>query len=178
MESRENRRKASCFCVIVGYRSLDFEPNAANAEDRLLAASIELKVYSRRDFGFRQRVLQQGRLGLLLLTGPRGEFSDLWVRLESFERVVVTTEVFFFGLEFVDCVVAVTAERDRFLHLIASEVFLEPLIAMASARDQVMFGGSLFRRSTAKQTIRQWLVHCVVNRCLGTGDFYSKEPRA
>ena len=80
---------------------MDFEPNAANAEDRLLAASIELKVYSRRDFGFRQRVLQQGRLGLLLLTGPRGEFSDLWVRLESFERVVVTTEVFFFGLEFV-----------------------------------------------------------------------------
>ena len=47
----------------------------------------------------------------------------------------MTTEVFFFGLEFVDCVVAVAAERDRFSHLIASEVFLEPLITMAGARD-------------------------------------------
>lgn len=72
----------------------------------------------------------------------------------------MSPEVFFFGLEFVNRVVAVAAERDRFVHLLAGEVLFEPLVAVAGTWDQVVFGGSLFRRAVAKQASWQ-LVHCV-----------------
>ena len=60
-------------------------------------------------------------------------------------------EVLFFGHELVDGVVAIAAERNRLLHLLASEVLLEPLVAMAHPRNQMVFGGSFFRRSFAEQ---------------------------
>ena len=59
-------------------------------------------------------------------------------------------EFFFFWHELVDGVVAVAAERNRFSHLLASEVLLKPLVAMAHSRNQMVFGGSFFRRSFAE----------------------------
>ena len=86
-----------------------------------------------------------------MLAGPSDELGDLRVCFKQFECVVVSAEVFFFGLKFVYGVMAVATQRDRFLHLLTSKVLLEPFIAVASARDQMMFGGSLFLRSAAKQ---------------------------
>ena len=104
-----------------------------------------------------------------MLAGPSDELGDLRVCFKQFECVVVSAEVFFFGLKFVYGVMAVATQRDRFLHLLTSKVLLEPFIAVASARDQMMFGGSLFRRSAAKQASGQWLVHCAgMYRCRST----------
>ena len=90
------------------------------------------------------------RWGLLLLAGPSDKLRDLRVRFEQFECVVVPAKVFFFRLKFVDGVVAVATQWDRFLHLLPREVLLEPFIVVARARNQVMLGGTLFRRSITK----------------------------
>ena len=59
-------------------------------------------------------------------------------------------EFFFFWHELVDGVVAVSAKRNRFSHLLAGEILLEPLVAVTSPRNQMVFGGSGFRRSFAE----------------------------
>ena len=72
------------------------------------------------------------------------------MRLKQFQRVEVAAEFFFFGHKLVDGVVAVAAERDRLLHLLASEVLLKPLVAVTGAWNQMMLGRSFFGCSTAE----------------------------
>lgn len=45
--------------------------------------------------------------------------------------------------------VAVAAERNRSLHLLAREVLFEPLVAVASTGNQVMLGGAALRYALA-----------------------------
>lgn len=51
-----------------------------------------------------------------------------------------------------DRVVAIAAGRDRFPHLSPRKPFLEPLVAMAGAGDQMMFGGPIPHHSPTQLT--------------------------
>jgi len=81
------------------------------------------------------------------------------MRLQSIQSVPITAKFFFPWHKLVDCIVTGPAKRNRLTHLLAREVLLEPLVAVASSRDQVMFGGAAFRLSMTKHTLSHWLTH-------------------
>jgi hypothetical protein len=62
----------------------------------------------------------------------------------------VSTELFFAWNELVDCLVAVVAQVDGFVHLVAAKAFLEPLVAVAGAGNQMVFVSSPFSKPPAQ----------------------------
>ena len=78
------------------------------------------------------------------------EFENAFVPHEFFNRVEVPTELFFFGDQFVNFLVAIFADGNRFIHLLAREVLLEPFVLVAGSGDQVMFRCSGFGKAVAK----------------------------
>lgn len=50
----------------------------------------------------------------------------------------MATEFLFSGHELVNSVVTVATQRDRFAHLFAREILLEPFVAVAHSRNQMM----------------------------------------
>jgi enterochelin esterase family protein len=87
---------------------------------------------------------------LFPLTDPADKFFDLWMFQQCFNRVVVSPQFFFARNESVDGIVTFAADRNRRPHLFAREVFLKPAIAMTSARDQMVFGRTLFHRPSTE----------------------------
>ena len=53
----------------------------------------------------------------------------------------------------------VTTQRDRFLHLLPREILLEPFVAMASPRNQMMFRRPFLGNATAKRTLLKLFGH-------------------
>ena len=57
------------------------------------------------------------------------------MRQQFFDRVVFATERLFFWYKAVYRVVAISTDADRFLHLLATKLSLEPFVGMAGARN-------------------------------------------
>lgn len=74
------------------------------------------------------------------------------MRQELIERVVGAAEFFHVGNQAVNGFMAVAANVDRLVQLLASETLLEPLIAVAGSRNQMMHGGAAFDSTPAKLT--------------------------
>ena len=75
---------------------------------------------------------------------------------EQLEREVVSAEFFFARDEFVDRLVAIVTQVDGLVHLRTSEGLLEPLVAMAGARNEVVLIRPSFSEASAQLA---WLGH-------------------
>ena len=73
-----------------------------------------------------------------MLPRPSDIFADLFMGEQSIDCVEVPTKLFFARHETVDRIVAIAAHANSRLHLLATEILFKPLVAMASARNQVM----------------------------------------
>ena len=77
---------------------------------------------------------------------------NLFVLHQFFKRVVMTPQLFFRRHKSVNCVVAFTTEIDSLVHLFTRKVLLEPLVAVASAWNQMVFGRAFLGDSTTQFT--------------------------
>ncbi len=71
----------------------------------------------------------------------------------------MSSKVFLTRHEFVHRVVTLAAKRNCFTHLFSREVLLEPLVAVAGSRNQMMFCRAFFRLPMAQSTLGKLLVH-------------------
>ena len=83
---------------------------------------------------------------------PDQELSHLFVCPQPLDRVVVSAKVLLGRDELVNCPMAVSAKIDRFVHLLPSELLLEPFVAVAGARNQMVLGRATLGDSTAEIT--------------------------
>lgn len=87
------------------------------------------------------------------MTGdPLNKLSNLLMLQKFVDSVEVATEFFFFWNEVVNFSVAISANRYRLGHLSSSEILFEPLVLVASARNQMMFRRSRFGQALAEPT--------------------------
>ena len=84
------------------------------------------------------------------LTDPIDELSDFWMSQQRFDRVMVSSQLFFARHKFVNGPVAVATHRDCHLHLLARISRLKPLVAVASTRNQMVLGRSPLDDPTAQ----------------------------
>lgn len=69
---------------------------------------------------------------------------------QQIQRMIVTAEILFRRNQLVNRLVAVTTETNRFVHLLPREVFPEPLVAVAGARNQMVLGSALPGEATTE----------------------------
>ena len=80
---------------------------------------------------------------LPLLPDPDDELCNTGMVEEGLDRVVVPAHLLFIRKKPVDGAVTIPAYVDGLLHLFTGVSFLEPLVAVADARYQVVFRGAL-----------------------------------
>ena len=121
---------------------------------------------------------------LPLFAYPGDEFGDRLMFEQPIDRVEVSPQFLFVRNQVVNRAVAIPADRDGFFHLIAREPLLEPLVGVAGAGDEMMFGRPAFRDSSAQlakchESLRLLAVvgaagvHVALSECVrhGHGDF-------
>jgi hypothetical protein len=82
--------------------------------------------------------------------GPIGESPDRAVGEQRLDRVVMASEVFLARNQVVYRFVTIAADVDGLAHLLTCVAFLEPLVRVAGAGNQVVFGRSQLWFATAK----------------------------
>ena len=90
---------------------------------------------------------------LLLLAGPGSKLRDFWMRLESIQRVPVSPKVFLLRDQLVNGAMAFATQRNRFPHLLASEVLFKPLVAVTCPRNEMVFRRASLCLSMTKGTV-------------------------
>ncbi len=86
----------------------------------------------------------------LLFADPAHKTSQLLVSEERLDGVVVAPQFLLAGNQFVNCSMAVAAQRDGFLHLGTRKAFAKPLVGMTRAGNQMMLRGSAAHQSLAQ----------------------------
>lgn len=69
---------------------------------------------------------------------PGQVVGERWVRFQSFDREIISPQLFFVGDQIVNRSMAHLANRDRLLHLFFCKTFLPPSLPVAMTRDQMM----------------------------------------
>jgi len=80
---------------------------------------------------------------------PVDKLSNFRMGQQRFDRVVVSPQLFLARHKFVNGPVAVTAHGNCHLHLLARVSCLKPLVAVASTRNQMVFGRAQFDNTAA-----------------------------
>jgi len=91
-----------------------------------------------------------GTSDLTLPTGPLDETAECGVLKQRLDGVVMPPKVFLTGNQIVNRFVAVAADVDSLAHLLTCVTLLEPLVRVAAAGNQVMFGRSQLWLAAAK----------------------------
>lgn len=104
-------------------------------------------------------VLCRPQLRLFLPTGPFDEAGDGFVSQQLLDRVEMPAQIFFARDQFVDGSMTVAAQINGLLHLLPRVPLLEPLVAMASPRNQMMLRRPLARSPLAEFAMSSILIH-------------------
>lgn len=94
---------------------------------------------------------------LFLLSHPGHKFHHIGMRPERLERVKISPQHFLLRYKAMDSIVAIAAQGDRHLHLLARKPLLKPLVLVASSRNEVMSRGPCLHLTKTKLTSAgQW----------------------